>query len=371
MENNESRNKENYFFPIDDASLYFGSIDNKYRNNTFIDEELFLQQKEDIIKTKKKNEKYKNKISNQTSTDLSNIRINTTIPNNNSNINNNNYHQKKIFNGVFHCLTLYDYNFFESTEFYCDISGTENDSFPLFDSTWTNEKQLKFYGTKIKYIQLRNLALRTVNEVNYDTNGIEINMNFNLKGESQLWIFTRSFVNKENNESLIFDKDSNHINSYDIFNKYTSLIKITKESNSNKCYISFGTFYEDKIFGKIFSRIFFKRQLIEFNVNNTYSNNYYYIENDICEFNLILLDLGNEEIKTKVSINGSKKTNDTNANFYLPLNKRAKILFCGVGQGINIKDLMINCFKKEDNNNINSNGFFSVEKKTCNCCLIF
>ena len=46
MENNESRNRENYFFPIEDASLYFGSIDNKYRNNTFIDEELFLQQKE-------------------------------------------------------------------------------------------------------------------------------------------------------------------------------------------------------------------------------------------------------------------------------------------------------------------------------------
>ena len=367
MKNNESRNKEDLFYPLEDASLYFGSIDKEFRSNTLIDEELFLQQKAEIIKAKKKNDKFKNKISKQTSAEYSNFRLTTTNTNNNKN-NNNKIYPTKIFNGVFHYLTLNDYNFFESTDFFCDISGNENNYFPSLDTTWSNEKQLKLYGNKLKYIQLRNLALRTVNEVNYDINGIEINMNFNLKGENQLWIFTRSFVNKDINESIIFDKESSHINSIDIFNKYTTLIRISKEANCNKCYISFGTFYEDKIFEKVFCKFFYKRQLIDFSydINNNVENNYYYIENDICEFHLILLDLGNEIIKTKISVNGSKKTNDSKADFYLPLNKRAKILFCGAGQGVNIKDLIINCFNKENENN----GFFTSEQKTCNCCSI-
>ena len=31
-----------------------------------------------------------------------------------------------------------------------------------------------------------------------------------------------------------------------MFNKYTSLIKISKEKNSNKCFLYLGTFYEDE-----------------------------------------------------------------------------------------------------------------------------
>ena len=357
MENLEIKTKDGHFFPIEDV-INYENDEIELNNHPFIDEEIFIKQKEEILKTKRKNDKFKNKISKQTSADYSNFRLTTTNTNNNKN-NNNKIYPTKIFNGVFHYLTLNDYNFFESTDFFCDISGNEKDSFPFLDTTWTNEKQLKLYGNKIKYIQLRNLALRTVNEVNYDINGIEINMNFNLKGESQLWIFTRSFVNKDINESIIFDKESSHINSIDIFNKYTSLIKISKEVNSNKCYIHFSTFYEDNNNGKIYLKTFYKRQLIEFKVKDNISNHYYYNENDICEFNLNLLDLGNEEIKTKISVNGSKRTNDTKGNFYIPINKKAKILICGVGESVNIKNLTINSFNKEEDFILN-NGFFSI-----------
>ena len=34
MKNNESRNKEDQFYPLEDASLYFGSIDKEFRSNT-------------------------------------------------------------------------------------------------------------------------------------------------------------------------------------------------------------------------------------------------------------------------------------------------------------------------------------------------
>ena len=86
------------------------------------------------------------------------------------------------------------------------------------------------------------MAIRTINEVNYNTNGVEINLELSLVGGSEFWIFTRSFVNKDINDSEVFDTYSINNESDIIFNKYTSLIKIIKEKNSSKCFITFGTF---------------------------------------------------------------------------------------------------------------------------------
>ena len=366
MENLEIKTKDGSFFPIEDVTNTEND-EKKINNHFFIDEEIFIKQKEEILKTKRKNNNQENRLSNKDTSSFSNIDLNIL---NQDNIEKNDINEKEINNEINNYLTLNDYNYFESTEFFCDISGDEKDSFPILDTTWTNEKQLKLYGNKIKFIQLRNLALRTVNLVNYNINGIQIKINFNLKGESQLWIFSRCFINinfDENDSNYEYNKNNNS----GIFNKYTSLIKISKEVNSNKCYIHFSTFYEDKNNEKIYLKTFYKRQLIEFKVKNNQSNNYNINENDICEFNLILLDLGNEEIKTKISVNGSKRTNDTKGNFYLPINKKAKILFCGVGESVKIKNLIINSFNKEEEDTILNNGFFIIEQKNCDCCSIF
>ena len=52
-----------------------------------------------------------------------------------------------------------------------------------------------------------------------------------------------------------------------IFNKYTSLIKIMKEMKSNRCHITFGTYYNDALQNnKLCHKFFLKRQLIDYSV---------------------------------------------------------------------------------------------------------
>ena len=85
-------------------------------------------------------------------------------------------------------------------------------------------------------VEFKKIALRTINEINYELNMVKIYINFTLQGESELWIFTRCFINKEVNESINFDLSSLNNEPDIIFNKYSSLIKITKERYSNKCF---------------------------------------------------------------------------------------------------------------------------------------
>ena len=161
-------------------------------------------------------------------------------------------------------------------------------------------------------IEFSNIALRTLNEVNYNTNGVEINIDLSLVGDSEFLVFSRCFINKDYNETEIFDSTSINNESNDIFNKYTSLIKISKEKN-NKCFVSLGIFYEDENDkNKIKYETFLKRQLIDYseieNINVTSSNSiYYYLENDLIDIKIIIIDLGNEKIDAKIFINNNKK----------------------------------------------------------------
>ena len=169
--------------------------------------------------------------------------------------------------------------------------------------------------------------------MNYITNGVEIYIDLSLIGNSEFWIFTRCFVNKDFNESELFDTFSVNNESYVIFNKYTSLIKIIKEKNSSKCFVTFGTFYEDENDGnKIKYETFLKRQLVDFlqldNINTNNSNSiYYYLENDLLDIRVIIVDLGNEIIDAKILINNNQKYNHIEGKFYLPTIKRLNYFF--------------------------------------------
>jgi hypothetical protein len=239
---------------------------------------------------------------------------------------------------------------------------------PLINNNWMKVKNFNKINNCIEF---SNMAIRTLNEVNYNTNGVEINVELSLIGDGEFWIFSRCFVNKDFNDSKIFDTCSLNNDSDVIFNKYTSLIKLIKEKNSNKCFVTFGTFYEDEADdNKIKYVTFLKRQLVDYshaNNANVYSSNlyYYYLENDLIDIKIIITDLGNEEINTKIFINKNQKFNFIEGKFYLPTNKRSKILFCGLGQSVPVRRLRINNIDKLDDDNN------ELTKKSCTCCNIY
>ena len=335
-------------------------------------EELFLKQKEKIKIYKEKNKKIKDinlnlrldNLNSNKSIDLLNSKNSNKLINNNNIGNGKVYiHQKKIFNGTFKTLTLENYQFFENTYFQSKRKHScKEDNIPILKNA-----EWKSLNNPLNNIELKKMALRTINEINYETNMIEINANFILEGESEFWIFTRCFVNKDINESINFDISSVNNEPDIVFNKYSSLIKIIKERYSNKCFVTFGTFCENsKDPNQISYKTFLKRQLVNFNENN----NFKYLENDICEFNVNITDNGSENIEAKISMNSDNKYNSIIGNFYLPTNKRSKILFCGEGQSIILKRLTIHNFDK--NEQIHQfETLFSFDQKSCTCCNIY
>jgi hypothetical protein len=269
-------------------------------------------------------------------------------------------HQKKIFNGTFKTLTLDNYQFFEKANFQTKIKySSKDDNIPILKNA-----EWKSLNYPMQNVEFKKIALRTINEINYEINMVKIYINFTLQGESELWIFTRCFINKEVNESINFDLSSLNNEPDIIFNKYSSLIKITKERYSNKCFISFGTFCENmKYPNKLSYKTFLKRQIVNFNDSSNIKN----YKNDICEFNVQVIDSGNENIDVKVAMNADDKFNYVIGNFYIPINKRSKLLFCGEGQSVMIKSLTINNYNKSEE----QIQQFEFEQKSCSCCNIY
>ena len=341
---------------------------------TITTEELFLKQKEKIKKHKERNIKIKEEKNNM-SQNLNNLNSNKSIEflnsiNNKTNKENNilgkervNLHQKKIFNETFKVLTLDDYQFFEKANFQKIKYSNKEDNIPILKNV-----EWKSLNCPMKNIEMKKVALRTINEINYETNMVQINLNFTLEGESEFLIFTRSFVNKDVNESLNFDNSSVNNEPDIIFNKYSSLIKIIKEKYSNRCFITFGTFCQSsKDPNQISFKTFLKRQLVNFNDNINFQNP----EKDICEFNAYITDSGNENINVKIAMNSDIKFNYIIGNFYLPIYKRSKILFCGDGKSIIISKLVIHNFDKNEEQEQPFETKFSIEQKSCSCCNIF
>ena len=258
-------------------------------------------------------------------------------------------------------ITLEDNNLFEIAPFFHnkDYKFKEN-RIPIFKTN--NWKRL--IEPKMNF-ELKNIALRTVNEIDYDKNMAKININFTLREESELWIFTRSFIK---NETINFNNSTINYESDKIFNKYSSVIKVIKKRDCLKSFITFGTFCENMKHSKQISyKSFLKRQLVNFN-EAIYPQ--LESEDDSCDFNMYITDKGDDCIDTKISMNEDNKYNQIIAKFYLPTNKRCKLLFCGEGDSVIIKDIKISNLDKNALQEDEFETLFTFEQKSCNCCNI-
>ena len=309
-------------------------------------EELFIKQKDKIKHYKDMLEKEKQ-----------------NVYKNEHSLNNDTFEQKEIVNENKKNISLEDFYLFEITSFIHNRdSKFKENRIPVFKANnWKRLKEPKFN------FDLKNIALRTINDIDYDKKMVKININFTLKEESELWIFTRCFMKSDtininiNNTSFNNDIDK-------IFNKYSSVIKIIKKRDSNKSFITFGTFCENmKNSNKVSYKSFLKRQLVNFKeaVYQITEN-----ESDSCDFNLYIIDKGDDCIDAKVSINSDNKFNQVIAKFYLPTNNKSKLLFCGEGDCIIIKDLNINYLDKNEQLEEEFETLFSFEQKSCNCCFV-
>jgi hypothetical protein len=325
-------------------------------------EELFLKQKEKIQLYKEKNKNKNN--THKSSEQKKNARLNNVNNINNLSINGKQYkHQRKIFNGTFKNITLDNYQFLEKSSFKIAKSSNSDDNIPkLKNVDW------KSLNKSIANFELSGMALRTINEINYDTNMVEIKVKFTLESNSEFWIFTRSYINKDFNESFNFDISSVNNEPDIVFNKYSSLIKIINEKRcSNKCYVSFGAFCESSKDPKlIYYKTFLKRQLINFSDNN----NSDYNDKDYCDFYVEITDTGSEIIDSKIYYNSGNKFNHVMGNFYLPINKRSKIIICGEGKSVIVRSLEIKNEEKTDELMQIYDTRFSLEQKSCSCCNI-
>ena len=318
-------------------------------------------QKEQIQLYKEKN---KSKINSKSSERKNNSRLYNVNSINNLGINGKqSRHQRKIFNGTFKSINIDNYQFFEKATFKIEQSPNTDNNIPkLRNVEW------KSLNKSMSNFELNGIALRTINEINYETNMVEIRVKFTLDSNSEFWIFTRSYINKDFNQSFNFDSSSVNNDPDIAFNKYSSLIKIINEKkNTTKCYVSFGAFCESSKNPKLINyKTFLKRQLINFGDNN----NSDYNDKDYRDFYVVITDIGSEIIESKISYNSDNKFNHVIGNFYLPINKRSKILFCGQGKSVIVKNLEIKNEEKTDELMQMYDTHFSLEQKSCSCCNI-
>ena len=273
-------------------------------------------------------------------------------------------------------------------DFYDDVNDL--DEIPKITEKWTNFNKINKNDLSssvnvtipkiLHNFDFSKKALLTKNIIDYNTKGVKINIHLKLYEKSTFWIFTRCYVGDyfENikrhktitasshklNLENINEKENNNKK---IFNKYSTVIKIFKNKNSNKSFVSFGTFYKNKKSGNLHYKTFLQRQLVDYVHED---NNYYYLENDLCEFDIIIIDLGNEFLQAKISLNNKEKFNNIKCNFYLPTNKKAKLMFCGEGNNIIVTELEIKSFLKYDEDIDKFGLIISNDSKACDCCSI-
>ncbi len=344
-ESNNNFYESNVIFNMTDNALNHTHTNEEKKSQKLSEsipaEELFIKQKDKIKHYKEMMEKEKKIVS--------------------KNENGKDNEQKEIVEEEKKHITLEDYDLFEIAPFSHNRDYKYKDNrIPIFkEDNWK-----RLIEPKIN-IELKNIALRTVNEIDYDKNMAKININFTLKEESELWIFTRSFIKNEtinfNNSTITYESDK-------ISNKYSSVIKVIKKRDCLKSFVTFGTFCENNKHSKQISyKSFLRRQLANFN-----ETNYQQIESDedSCDFNMYITDKGDDCIDTKISMNEDNKFNQIIAKFYLPTNKRCKLLFCGEGESVIIKSIKISNLDKNDIQEDEFETLFTLEQKSCNCCSI-
>jgi hypothetical protein len=306
---------------------------------------------------------------------------------NNTNENNNSYTDNDIINNSsknliiknfdeddIDFLSLSNNEWFEKCE--CGIKGKDENNcdenyLPIINEKWKNIYDMANFDFSKN-------VLKTKNIIDYNTKGVEINIHLKLFGQSSFFIFTRCYVDDsielDNDNSIDSIKKCKSQRVYDIkrrknnslFTKYSTVIKIYKSNNSNKAFVSFGTFYKNKKNGTLEYKTFLQRQLVDYLHED---NNYYYLENDLCEFDIIIIDMGYENLVSKISLNNKEKYNIIKSNFFLPINSKAQLMFCGEGKSAKVMSLNIRSFDKYDDTE-KVGLLISAEKKDCDCCLI-
>lgn len=376
------KNKNNYISSIkdDDNKLVIGSKNGikDESNNNFYESNVIFNMTENVLNHTPTNEEKKSqKLSESLPAEELFIKQKDKIKHykeilekekknvyKNDNIFNKDNEQKEIVNENKKSISLKDFNFFEITSFIHNRDSIYKENrIPVFKTNnWKRLNEPKYN------FDLKNIALRTSHDIDYGKKMVKISIDFTLKEESELWIFTRCFMKNESvNININHTSFNNDIEK--IFNKYSSVIKIIKKRDSNKSFITFGTFCENMKHSKQVSyKSFLKRQLVNFNEAAIYQQ--IENENDSCDFKLYIIDKGDDCIDAKVSINSDNKFNQIIAKFFLPTDKKSKILFCGEGDGVIIKDLNISNLDKNEELEEGFETLFSFEQKSCNCCSI-
>ena len=284
-------------------------------------------------------------------------------------------------------LSLSNIDYFEKCK--CEFKGKDNNdndenSLPVIEENWCNLSEYIVQNeipNLITNFDFSKISLITKNYIDYNLRGIEINVRLKLYSQSTFYIFTRCYIednNDTNNNTINNSEEIKKFKTENIFNvrnkkskslfsKYSTVIKIFKNRNSKKAFVSFGTFYKGKKSGNIYYKTFLQRQLVDYLHQD---KNYYYLENDLCEFDIIVIDLGNENLEARISLNNKERFNNIKSNFYLPLSKKAKIMFCGEGKSAVVTDLKMRSFSKFDEDKDQIGLILSSEKKSCDCCLI-
>lgn len=342
-------------------------------------EEIFINIKKEIETVKKRNEAFHVK-KESTKSMNNNLHSNNDLNSNKFKLltktkdEKDNIQEEESSNNEFYEFNLNDdYIGYEYSNF--NNSGKKNDKFDLNKDWKKIDKdfpRLSENNNGYEYIELNQMAIRVIKEIDFDEMGVELNLNFNLIGTSQIFVFTRSFVNKDINESGIFEDDIYNIEKNDIFNKYTSLIKISKDMKKGSSFITFGTYYNDKYKNnKLCHKFFLQRQLIDYNEEKNY-NEYDDRKEYQTEFNMVINDLGNENINARIYLNKNKKPNDISGNFFLPINKKAKIMIFGMGTGVRLRNVGCKIFNKRNESIKNLIKFESENSapKNCQCCYI-
>ena len=315
----------------------------KKSNNLLESEEVFIRQRKEIEKIKQKNNlQNKNGYKGEEPKNV----ITVEPPN-------------EVY------ITLNDYKYFE----YSNIKGGNYEENKILkDVTWEKFNKSPIGNDQKGKFLINNKALLLTEEIDYSKKNLELKINCNLVRESEIWIFTRCFVNKKINNSLLFENNIQNIEENDYFNKYSSLIKIIKEikdisENRYKYFITFGTFYhEENENNKLYYKSFLKRQLI----GNSF-------DDVVSKIEIIIEDTGEEYINAKIYINNTLNYDFVSGKFFLPLNKKAKLLIYGKGKNIELEGLDINLKDKKGYQHQLPIKFESENGKgrNCDCCSVF
>ena len=100
--------------------------------------------------------------------------------------------EKPQYCEISNILNEFNIDFNKNEDEYENESENDIEKIPLINNNWQIVKQFKKIN---KYIEFSNIALRTLNEVNYNTNGVQINIDLSLVGDSEFLVFSRCFIN--------------------------------------------------------------------------------------------------------------------------------------------------------------------------------